>query len=70
MRPDIFHRVALGLKAATFDVKWGADRVYSVGGKMFAVSGPIDDPTPTYAFKASELAFEMLIQTGIARPAP
>jgi len=70
MTPDAFHRAALGLKAVTCDVRWGADQVYSVGGKMFAVAGPIGDPDLTYAFKASEVAFEMLTQSGIARPAP
>jgi predicted DNA-binding protein (MmcQ/YjbR family) len=30
---------AQGLPACTVDTKWGADRCYSVGGKMFAVFG-------------------------------
>ena len=29
-----------GAAGATFDVKWGKDECYSVGGKMFAVIGP------------------------------
>lgn len=70
MTPEAFHVAALALPGATFDIKWGADRVYSVGGKMFAHAGPEGDPEPRYMFKASDLAFEMLIEQGLARPAP
>jgi predicted DNA-binding protein (MmcQ/YjbR family) len=69
MSPDAFHDAALALPAATFDVKWGSDRIYSVGGKMFAAAGALDPPVG-HAFKASDLAFEMLVAQGLARPAP
>lgn len=67
---DDFHKAALALPGASFDVKWGCDRVYSVGGKMFATAGQLDDPEPCYAFKASDMAFELLIEQGLARPSP
>lgn len=70
MTPKAFEAVALALTAATADVKWGVDRVYSVGGKMFAVAGPIDRPDPSYKFKASDMAFELLVEQGVARPSP
>ena|ERR1700761_9814925 len=70
MTPEAFHAAALALPGATFDIKWGADRVYSVGGKMFAHAGMEGDPEPKYLFKASDLAYEMLIDQGLARPAP
>jgi len=70
MTPEAFHAAALALPGATFDIKWGADRVYSVGGKMFAHAGPEGEPEPKYMFKASDLAFEMLTTLGLARPAP
>jgi predicted DNA-binding protein (MmcQ/YjbR family) len=70
MTADDFHTMAMALPGATFDIKWGADRVYSVGGKMFAAAGTVGDPDPTFGFKASDLAFEMLIDQGLARPAP
>lgn len=70
MTPEAFHATALALPGATFDIKWGADRVYSVGGKMFAHAGVDGDPEPKYMFKASDLAFEMLTEQGVARPAP
>ncbi len=65
-----FHKAALALPGAAFDVKWGADRVYTVGSKMFATAGSVDNPAPTYAFKASDMAFELLIEQGLAQPSP
>ena len=70
MDADRFHDVAMALAGAAFDIKWGADRVYSVGGKMFAAAGAVGDPAPCYSFKASDLAFEALIEQGLAVPAP
>ena len=34
------HEVCKALPGSTFDIKWGKDECYSVGGKMFAVIGP------------------------------
>ena len=70
MTPEAFHTVALALPGATYDIKWGVDRVYSVGGKMFATAGQEGDPAPQYAFKASDIAFELLTEQGLAKPAP
>lgn len=49
MKPDAFHAAALALPGATFDVKWGADRTYCVGGKIFAFGGALEDPAPCAA---------------------
>ena len=71
MTPEAFHDVALALPGATFDIKWGAEHVYSVGGKMFAVGGAFGGAgVLLYSFKTSDLAFEMLVEQGVARPAP
>jgi predicted DNA-binding protein (MmcQ/YjbR family) len=70
MTPEAFHAAAMALPGTTFDIKWGADRVYSVGGKMFAHAGLEGDPAPKYMFKASDLAFELLPEQGLAKPAP
>lgn len=70
MSPEAFHELALSLPGATFDVKWGADRVYSVGGRMFAVAGHQGEAAPKYAFKASDIGFEALVEQGVAVPAP
>lgn len=61
-----FHRVACALPGATMEILWGADRVYKVGGKMFAAMGP----SGSLSFKASDIAFEILTEGGRARPAP
>jgi predicted DNA-binding protein (MmcQ/YjbR family) len=70
MKYAAFDRMALKLPGAVMDVKWGSDRTYCVGGKMFAVGGSLGDETPRYFFKASELGFEMLVESGAAVPAP
>jgi predicted DNA-binding protein (MmcQ/YjbR family) len=48
------------------NIQWGDHQVYKVGGKMFAVIGA----RGTLSFKANDVAFEMLIETGVARPSP
>jgi predicted DNA-binding protein (MmcQ/YjbR family) len=37
---------------------------------MFASGGGIGNPSPAYAFKTSDMAFELLVEHGVARPAP
>ncbi len=66
MSEAAFDKVALALPGATKTIQWGDDRVYKVGGKMFAVQGP----SGSFSFKASDIAFEMLTESGEARPAP
>src|SRR3712207_6611297 len=70
MRFEAFQAAALALPGATYDIKWGVDRVFCVGAKMFATAGPLGDEAPCYSFKASEMAFELLVEQGLARPAP
>ena len=57
----------LALPGASVVVQWGDDHVYKVGGKMFAVAG---GRALGISFKASDMAFELLPEQGIARPAP
>jgi predicted DNA-binding protein (MmcQ/YjbR family) len=71
MTPKAFEAACLALPAATLTVQWGDSRVFKVGGKMFAVIGlNRDEATPAYNFKASDMAFELLVEHGLARPAP
>jgi predicted DNA-binding protein (MmcQ/YjbR family) len=67
---DRFHAAALALPGTALDIKWGSDRIYVVGARMFAAAGSTQDPAPTYSFKASDMAFEHLVEQGLARPAP
>ncbi|MES1199117.1 MAG: MmcQ/YjbR family DNA-binding protein [Pseudomonadota bacterium] len=70
MTPKAFETAALALSGVSVTVQWGDDRVFKVGGKMFAVlAGPSVTPRSA-SFKCSDLAFEMLTaKTGIL-PAP
>ncbi|HVZ99602.1 MAG TPA: MmcQ/YjbR family DNA-binding protein [Caulobacterales bacterium] len=70
MTPDAFEKVALALPGATVTVQWGDDRVFKVGGKMFAVlAGPSVRPRSA-SFKCSDIAFEMLTARPGIKPAP
>ncbi|HEX6858920.1 MAG TPA: MmcQ/YjbR family DNA-binding protein [Caulobacteraceae bacterium] len=66
MTPEGFDAAARALPGVTMDVQWGDDRVYKVGGKMFAVLGP----EGSFSFKASDIAFEVLTEGGPGKPAP
>jgi predicted DNA-binding protein (MmcQ/YjbR family) len=61
--------VCKALRGATSDVKWGADLVYSVGGKMFAVM-PSDSRQPSISFKVDEDRFLELTDREGFEPAP
>jgi predicted DNA-binding protein (MmcQ/YjbR family) len=65
-----FHAAAMALPGAALDIKWGADRIYSVGGRMFAAARGEGEPQPRYAMKASDASFEQLTEEGVAEPAP
>lgn len=65
MTKDEFHKAAMALPGATFDIKWGDDHCYSVGAKMFAA---VDGGYTQLGFKATEIAFEALIAAGRATP--
>jgi predicted DNA-binding protein (MmcQ/YjbR family) len=54
------------LPAVEMVVQWRASSVYKVGGKIFAVIAP----DGSFSFKASDIAFEALSQSGRGRPAP
>ena len=66
MSPEAIDAFCRSLPGATMEVLWGADQVYKVGGKMFAATGPGGG----VSFKANDVAFEMLVETSAARPAP
>jgi predicted DNA-binding protein (MmcQ/YjbR family) len=61
-------KYAMELPGATEDIKWGADWVASVGGKMFFVGGPHPGPWTHCSFKVDEHRFLEL--TGLPGFAP
>jgi len=69
MTPEAFNAAAMALRGATVIVQWGDRQVYKVGGKMFAVLGGAVGRSG-FSLKASDVAFEVLSETGQAAPAP
>lgn len=67
MTPAALEKAALALRGADLSIKWGDDRVYTVGGKMFAAT---DGAATNLSMKVSDIAFEALVEQGRARPAP
>jgi predicted DNA-binding protein (MmcQ/YjbR family) len=68
MTIDELRKICLALPAATEDVKWGNDLVFSVGAKMFCASS-IEQPIQV-AFKVDDDEFEELSQSTGFIPAP
>ncbi len=56
------------LPHATEDIKWGADLVFSIGGKMFAVFDK--DNFEQFSFKTTPENFERLTKIDGVIPAP
>lgn len=67
MTPDEFDAAARALPAVTLDIQWGDRRVYKVGGRIFAIT---DGAARELSLKVSDIAFEALVESGRARPAP
>lgn len=65
---EAIRRMCRALPGSTEDVKWRADLVFSVGGKMFTVV--CLDPPHTVAFKCTPDAFAELIERDGLIPAP
>jgi predicted DNA-binding protein (MmcQ/YjbR family) len=64
-----FNSFCRKLKATTYVVQWGGSHVWKVGGKVFVIGGGEKDE-PSYSFKVSDLAFEILKDQPGLRPAP
>jgi predicted DNA-binding protein (MmcQ/YjbR family) len=67
MTPAALEKAALALPGAELSIKWGDDRCYTVGGKMFAAT---DGAATNLSMKVTDIAFEALTETGRAKPAP
>ena len=65
MTKDQLHAAAMALPGATLDIKWGEDHCYCVAGKMFCAT---DGAYSNLSFKASDIAFEALTESGRAKP--
>ncbi len=71
MRFEAFEAYCLSLPGATLSVQWEGAYVFKVGGKMFAIGRPDGGGAlGGYSFKASDMAYELLIEDGACKPAP
>jgi predicted DNA-binding protein (MmcQ/YjbR family) len=68
MNIDFLRKFCLALPAATEDVKWGNDLVFSIGGKMFCVAG-LETPFKC-SFKVADEEYEELSVREGFMPAP
>ncbi len=66
MKKVEIEKFMLTLPGATLSIQWGSDRVFKVGGKMFAVTGE----SPGMSFKASSESFRILTELPGIKPAP
>jgi predicted DNA-binding protein (MmcQ/YjbR family) len=57
------------LPATTHVVQWGGAHVWKVGGKVFVI-GRWQDAEPSFTFKVSDIAYEVLRTQPGLRPAP
>lgn len=71
MKKEAFEAYCLTFPHTHFDELWGACHVYKVAGKMFAMAvGDGATWQDVYQFKATPMSFELLVDQGLARPAP
>jgi predicted DNA-binding protein (MmcQ/YjbR family) len=66
MTSEEFVAACMAQPGATRDNPWGHEEVFKVGGKMFAMP----DGAGGCMFKVSDIAYEALVETGRAQPAP
>ena len=64
-----FNAFCRALAATSHVVQWGGSHVWKVGGKVFAIGGWQEDE-PSFTFKVSDIAYEMLKGQPGLRPAP
>lgn len=69
MTPEEYNAFCVALPATSYVVQWGGSHVWKVGGKVFAIGGWHDEE-PSFTFKVSDIAYEMLKEQPGLRPAP
>ncbi|MBR0713688.1 MmcQ/YjbR family DNA-binding protein [Bradyrhizobium liaoningense] len=70
MNPKTFKAHCRRLPAVTMVIQWDGTSVFKVGGKMFALAGGFVERSGGFMFKTSNMAYALLIEQGLARPAP
>src|SRR3954453_22499322 len=62
MNLEQLRKFCLAFPGATEDIKWGADLCFSVGGKMFCVTGVEAKEGGGLSFKCTPAKFDELIE--------
>jgi predicted DNA-binding protein (MmcQ/YjbR family) len=70
MNLDKLRKHCLSFPGATEQIQWGADLVFKVGGRMFAVAATEVDASHRLSFKSSDEAFAELVEREGVAPAP
>jgi predicted DNA-binding protein (MmcQ/YjbR family) len=70
MNLEKFRAHCLSMPAATEQIQWGADLVFKVGGKMFAVAATEPGSGHRVSFKCSDEGFAELLERDGIVPAP
>ncbi|MBT8077916.1 MAG: MmcQ/YjbR family DNA-binding protein [Gammaproteobacteria bacterium] len=68
MTAEQLRKYCMSLPGATENIQWGEDRVFKIGGKMFACSGIEKDSR--YSFKVEDARFLELTDLEGVHPAP
>lgn len=69
MTLEQYDQFCRSLPATTYVVQWRGAHVWKVGGKVFAIAHGRDGE-PSFTFKVSDIAYEMLKEQPGLRPAP
>ena len=69
MTPDDFNAFCASQPFTTHGVQWSGSHVWKVGGKVFAICRPSKE-SPSFTFKVSAIAYEILREQPSLRPAP
>jgi len=69
MTPAAIRKLCLSFPGATETIQWGDDRVFKVGGKMFAVIGA-SPRADAMSWKCGDESFRLLAETPGLAPAP
>jgi predicted DNA-binding protein (MmcQ/YjbR family) len=70
MTLDKVRKHCLSYPGATEQIQWGADLVFKVGGRMFAVAATEPSARHQLAFKCSDESFAELVEREGIDPAP
>ena len=70
MNLERLRKHCMSLPGATEQIQWGADLVFKVGGKMFAVAATEPEAGHRLSFKCSDDGFAELVEHDGVVPAP